>query len=820
MYDFIDVNETSEGVILPSEALKINGEYIENMIVGYRTLSVKGREALSPDVETYTTGIRDGSKIKKRRYPERYITVKYQLVAKSNEAFREAYNRLGKILNVEDAELIFNDEQDKYFTGTPCIIDEVEPGTNAVIGQFEIVCTDPFKYSIVEHEAEAASDGTVLIDYQGTYKSFPKLEAKFYEEEDSDGETENTLTGKGECGYIAFFNEKEKIIQLGKVDEADGDEAGYAKSQTLTNQTFKTDTAWGTTAKKLWAVNAGNIPNAVTQVGSVGMVKEKNPPGSTGTSSEDTTGGALSKNILEVSSTASTPTIKYKVVANTSNRTDNSVKVTFAVTGSLGSSGSYFLTGYGLTAHIYVGGQWHTATLKSTSAEWRGQTAHTVNISATVTGITKTTEKLTGVKFKVSRIDTKGTAGTLNETACADVPLIEYGAEENSGDVTDPGTHYMTATSYGTATGWHGPTITRTLSADANGELGATNFTLTYSQRMSIGDTDGASSQKGSFQIHLTDANGKNVVGVRIRKHAVGRNGTLILYINGSVIYETPIDLSYANQYFGTSVAPASVQSAKRTAQNNLNDAQSNWAYWKAERMDASIEYDKAAELFRKAAKELAEYVFLHPNDKISDTFVTLYLKVEGLKERKDAAEEVLRYARAQEAIANAQVVAYKGDLAEANRKMQAAGVSTVARTSTITKSGDTVIFNIGGSIHTFTSSAIANVAVRKITVMFEQHSAQTPLAFNGISAVKFVKHNCETWKDIPNKFSANDTVEADCKSGAIRLNGLLSPDLGALGNDWETFCLQPGLNQIGFAYSDWCEYTPTVKVRYREVFL
>ena len=74
----------------------------------------------------------------------------------------------------------------------------------------------------------------------------------------------------------------------------------------------------------------------------------------------------------------------------------------------------------------------------------------------------------------------------------------------------------------------------------------------------------------------------------------------------------------------------------------------------------------------------------------------------------------------------------------------------------------------------------------------------------------------------MPNKFGANDVVEADCRNGKVLLNGVPSPDLGALGNDWEEFCLTPGLNQIGVSYSGWVEeeYAPTFKVRYREVFL
>ena len=56
MYEFRDVNEYSEGTKLPSEALKINGEYIENLITGYRTLTVSGREALSPELNYFETG--------------------------------------------------------------------------------------------------------------------------------------------------------------------------------------------------------------------------------------------------------------------------------------------------------------------------------------------------------------------------------------------------------------------------------------------------------------------------------------------------------------------------------------------------------------------------------------------------------------------------------------------------------------------------------------------------------------------------------------------------------------------------------------------
>lgn len=689
MYNFIDVNEASENVILSSEALKINGKYIEDQIAGYRTLHVSGREALSPELETFETGVRDGSTLKSKRFPARTITVTYQLVTETSEEFRSAFNQLAAILNVEDAELIFNDEQDKFFVGTPSLISKVTPGKNAVVGEFEILCVDPFKYSVIEYEVEPELDETsILIDYNGTYKAYPTLEADFFNEEDAseDGETVGELTGAGDCGFVAFFNEDEKIIQLGDPDEEDGTNP-YAKSQTLVNQTFQKSTAWGTAAKKLWTMNNGNIvPNTVVQTGSVGMgvasyAVPANPASTSGT-------------LINATSRSGSPEINYKVTAKTSGRTANSVKVTVAITGSLGRDSSYFLTGYGLEASVFIGGVWRNVILKKTADKWRGRTGHTVNLSFTVTGLASTASKLTGIKFKVSRTDNLGKAGILNATSCNDLAISQYVADV-------PETYYLHPTSYGSASGkWHGASITRTIPADASGEVGATNFTLTYKQKMCIGNGNSDASQIGAFQVQLSDASGNNVAGVRILKNKSGKKSSIIFYLNGVNVYTGTIDLSYNNKYFGSK--------------------------------ESSV------------------------------------------------------------------------------------------RTSKITKSGSKVTFSIGGITKTYRDDALASVKASKVTFAFEQYSTTKALSYNGIYWAKFVKNNCNTYKDVPNKFSANDIVTADCKNGEIALNGVLAPELGALGNDWEGFCLTPGLNQIGFAYSSWVssEYAPKVKVRYREVFL
>lgn len=684
MYNFVDVTEASESNVLPSEAMMFNGEYLENLIAGYRTLNVTGREALSPLLDTFETGTRDGERLKGKRYPPRILVITYQLITESNEAFREAYNQLGGILDVEDAQIIFNDEQDKFYTGTPSLIGEVEPGLNSVIGKIEITCYDPFKYSLLEHEADAAlGDTSILVDYNGTYKAYPILQADFYKESDvaDDGETAQEITGAGDCGYVAFFTEDEKIIQLGDPNEADGI-SGLAKSQTLFNQTFQSPTAWGTTAQSLWAVNSSPpFPVTVANTGSVVMAP------SIKTSAYYTT--AAEKYIL----TAAQNSVQYRVKAQSYNRTANAANIKVTVTANCATMIDKNAI---IQLCLTVNGVNHRQYLKTNfDGYWGTHRAITRSFVITVSGLTSSQSSFSGIYFKAERLDGNGTNGSFSQRLCTAVPLGTY----VSGTESD---YYLTPSSYGTASGytWHGPSITQAIKADAAGVVGAKSFTLTYQQKMCIGNYTNASNEYGGFHCYMYDSNNVAVAGVRVVKTAAGRNASLMLFVNGIKVHQVGIDLSYNNPYFGAG--------------------------------------------------------------------------------------------------------------------------SNAVRTTTIRKDGSTIVFNVGGYRVVFTESAVKDKAVTKVTFMFEQRTGATALSYNGLYYAKFVKDNCDTYKDTPNKFSANDVLEADCRDGSIYLNGIASPELGALGNNWEDFVLTPGLNQIGYSFSEWVkdEYAPTVKLRYREVFL
>lgn len=214
MYAFVDtVNSGIVGTNLPTEAMSYNGVYLENEIDGYRTLSVTGRELMESEVTDQEIDGIDGSYYRYKTTPARTITVKYQLRARGSREFRDAFNKMNKLLSGEQVKVIFNDESDKYFIGTKTSNTQVDGGSNNVIGEIEIYCSDPCKYSTTEKEF-TASDGALNIVNEGTVPV------------SIDYDVQTT----SETGYIGLVSE-EGIMQYGKVEELDGE--SYEKSEWL-----------------------------------------------------------------------------------------------------------------------------------------------------------------------------------------------------------------------------------------------------------------------------------------------------------------------------------------------------------------------------------------------------------------------------------------------------------------------------------------------------------------------------------------------------------------------------------------------------------
>lgn len=212
MYSFVDTNSGSAGGNnLPAEAIKYNGVYLEDEIPGYKTLYVYGRELMENDIQDEEiTGI-DGSVYYGKTYPPRTITVGYQLIAEDNAAFRQAFNKMNKILSAEQVQIIFNDEQDKYFVGTKRGAETPDPGSNSIVSEFEIYCPDPRKYAttLKEFAASVNDEGImeVTIENEGSVPS--NIEYEIINHQDN--------------GYIGIVSES-GVMEFGRREEADGED--------------------------------------------------------------------------------------------------------------------------------------------------------------------------------------------------------------------------------------------------------------------------------------------------------------------------------------------------------------------------------------------------------------------------------------------------------------------------------------------------------------------------------------------------------------------------------------------------------------------
>lgn len=159
MYEYSKISKdtSSEVRFLPSEAMKFDGVFLEDEIEGYRTLSVSGRELIAYEVSDNPISGGDGSRFIGAHLPNRTITVQYSLDSDSPEELRSKFNKMNQLLSKKQAVLSFNDEPDHEFIGTFAGSGGVPEGRLNVIGTFDIVCSDPYKYNKVQTITGAGS---------------------------------------------------------------------------------------------------------------------------------------------------------------------------------------------------------------------------------------------------------------------------------------------------------------------------------------------------------------------------------------------------------------------------------------------------------------------------------------------------------------------------------------------------------------------------------------------------------------------------------------------------------------------------------------
>ncbi|WP_313627597.1 distal tail protein Dit [Enterococcus italicus] len=139
-----------------------------------------------------------------------------------------------------------------------------------------------------------------------------------------------------------------------------------------------------------------------------------------------------------------------------------------------------------------------------------------------------------------------------------------------------------------------------------------------------------------------------------------------------------------------------------------------------------------------------------------------------------------------------------------------------------VVKSGNTITFHSGGAknggiIKTVRLDALKSMVMTDVVFYVGKVALTNPMARMCITHCTVRKDKVKK-TDVKNLFGAGDVLTVDTASGTVALNDL-ETQIGAFGNDWEGFYLEPGENKIKCIYSDWAQ-APTFKITNQEAYL
>lgn len=139
-----------------------------------------------------------------------------------------------------------------------------------------------------------------------------------------------------------------------------------------------------------------------------------------------------------------------------------------------------------------------------------------------------------------------------------------------------------------------------------------------------------------------------------------------------------------------------------------------------------------------------------------------------------------------------------------------------------IEKKSNTYKISIGSDVKSYTVNTGTMGEAKYVTIWVGAYGTSDALGSLGLTDIKFQSNHWATNQQMKNTFTTNDVCRVVCETGEIFLNNASTPSLGAVGNQWEQFCLNPGLNQIDVKWSSWVTAAnkPTFTMTYRKVYL
>lgn len=153
MYGYSKLEKHDDIVAIePSDNMSINGRPVNEIVDGYRQLSVSGRGLIGQEVKTTSIAGRRGVWIEEISEPSRVLEIKYQLEAKTSEELREKFDKLNLFLRTTNngsktLEVTFKDEPNFTYYTIFSGADSFEENSKSIVSRFSLLVPDGYKKS-------------------------------------------------------------------------------------------------------------------------------------------------------------------------------------------------------------------------------------------------------------------------------------------------------------------------------------------------------------------------------------------------------------------------------------------------------------------------------------------------------------------------------------------------------------------------------------------------------------------------------------------------------------------------------------------------
>lgn len=155
----------------PSDNMSINGRPVNEIVDGYRQLSVSGRGLIGREVKTTSIAGRRGVWIEEISEPSRVLEIKYQLEAKTSEELRDKFDKLNLFLRTTNSsnllEVTFKDEPNFTYFAIFSGADNFEENTKSIVSRFSLLVPDGYKKSRLK-------DSVGQIELSGAFEVMPE----------------------------------------------------------------------------------------------------------------------------------------------------------------------------------------------------------------------------------------------------------------------------------------------------------------------------------------------------------------------------------------------------------------------------------------------------------------------------------------------------------------------------------------------------------------------------------------------------------------------------------------------------------------------